>query len=88
MMIERFALPADFSPAQAQMAMAALYLCLEHTLEHVTRVEGAASAATLKHELVTALKSGDIDMSILEDTRIFDFVVPLVERLAASKIAA
>lgn len=87
-MAERFTIPADFTPAQTQIAMAAFYFCLEHMLGHVLEAEGAPSAQALKRELVTALKNGDIDMSILDDASTFDFVVPMIERLVAVKAAA
>jgi hypothetical protein len=87
-MAEKFDIPADFTVEQIQVTMGALYLCLEHAMAHIVRAEGGASAATFKQELITALKNGDINMSLLDDAQTFDFVVPLVERLAAVEVAS
>lgn len=85
-MAEKFEIPADFTVEQIQMSLGALYLCLEHAVAHIVRAEGGSSAAAFKQELVAALKNGDINMSLLDDARTFDFVVPLVERLAAAEV--
>ncbi len=49
-----------------------------------TRCHGAeltvtASFAAFRDQLLTALKSGDIDMSLLDDTKTFDLVISIVE---------
>ena len=85
-MAERFEIPADFTVEKIQITMGALYLCLEHAMAHIAKAEGGAAAAAFQRELVTGLKNGDIDMSLLDDARTFDFVVPLVERLAAAEL--
>lgn len=87
-MAEKFEIPADFTVEKIQITMGVLYLCLEHAMAHMVKAEGALSAAAFQRELIAALKNGDIDMSLLDDARTFDFVVPLVERLAAAEVAS
>ena len=81
-MTEKLVVLTDASHEQIEIIVGALYLCLQHALAHIVKVEGAASAGAFKEKLVAALESGDIDMSILDDARTFDFVVGMVKSLA------
>ncbi len=82
-MTEKFEIPADFTVERIQITLGVFYLCLEHAIAHIVKAEGASSAAAFKRELIAALKDGSIDMSLLDDARTFDFVVPIMERLVA-----
>lgn len=87
-MPEKFEIPADFTIEQIQVSLGAFYLCLEYAIAHIAKVEGAPAAVAFKKEFIAALKDGSINMSLLDDARTFDFVVPIMERLAAAEASA
>lgn len=60
-------------------------LCLQHAFEHIARVEGAQAAVAFKAGLLEALRSGSINMALLEDSALFDFVVNMVEAIPAER---
>jgi len=78
-MAAQIGIPADASTEQLNIVIGALYLSLAHTIEHIAKTESSSSVAAFKDQLLTALKSGDIDMSLLDDTRTFDLVISIVE---------
>jgi hypothetical protein len=81
-MTKKIVVLTDASPEQIEIIVGALHLCLQYAVAHIVKAEGAASAGAFKEKLVTALESGDIDMSILDDAKTFDFVVGMVKSLA------
>jgi hypothetical protein len=72
-------IPADASTEQLHIIIGALYLSLAYTLRHVTAVEGPTAAGAFKDRLLTAVKNGDLDMSLLDDAKTYDLVVSMIE---------
>lgn len=66
---------------QIKIVLNSLYLCLGHALEHIAKNEGAQAASEFKAALLRALKNGDIDTALLEESRTFEFVVSKIEGL-------
>ncbi|MFC3205093.1 hypothetical protein [Aquamicrobium soli] len=66
---------------QVKIILNTLYLCIEYAVKHVAQHEGAQAASDLKASMLKALKSGDIDMALLENARTFDLVIPKIEQL-------
>ncbi len=66
---------------QVKIILNTLYLCIEYTMRHVAKHEGAEAASKLKANMLEALKSGDIDMALLEERKSFDLVIPKIEQL-------
>jgi hypothetical protein len=66
---------------QVKIILNTLYLCIEYAVKHVAEHEGAQAASDLKASMLKALKSGDIDMALLENARTFDLVIPKIEQL-------
>lgn len=66
---------------QVKIILNTLYLCIEYAARHVARHEGDEAAAALKSNMLEALKSGDINMSLLEETKTFDLVISRIEQL-------
>ncbi|WP_156465206.1 hypothetical protein [Mesorhizobium sp. Root552] len=44
--------------------------------------EGEEASADLKGNMLNALKNGDIDMALLEESKTFDLVISKIEQLA------
>lgn len=72
-------IPADASTEQLHIIIGTLYLSLARAMEHVARTESPSSVDGFRDRFLTALKSGDIDMSLLDDAKTFDLVVSIVE---------
>ncbi len=82
-MIEKVVLPKDASVEQLHIIIGALYLSLGYVIGRTKPADMSSTA--FKEEFMSALKSGDIDMSILDDSKTFDLVVQMIERLFESK---
>lgn len=80
-MAEKFAIPAGASAQQIEIIVGALSLSLAYVIAHIVKTEDASSVDAFKREFIGALKSGDIDMSIMDDAETFDFIVPTIEKL-------
>lgn len=78
-MTAQIGLPTDASTEQLHIIIGTLYLGLARAMEHIERTESPSSIDGFKHRFLTALKSGDIDMSLLDDAKTFDLVVSIVE---------
>jgi hypothetical protein len=78
-MAEKLGIPADATTEQLNIIAGTLYLSLAHAVEHIARAESLSSVVAFKDRFLTALKGGDIDMSLLDDARTFDLVVGIVE---------
>lgn len=72
----------DTNMEQIKIALNSLYLCVGYSMKHIASHEGADAAATFKEDMLHALKSGDIDMALLEERRTFDLIVSKIESLA------
>ena len=66
---------------QIKIVLNSIYLCLKFAMQHITAQEGEASAAAFKDKMLEALKSGDIDMALLEESTTYDFVVSKIQAL-------
>lgn len=69
------------SPDLIKIALNTLYLCLESAVRHIEKVEGSQAAAEFKSALLEGVKDGSVDMALLEDAAVYDFVVPRIENL-------
>ena len=78
-MRERPEIPTGVSLDLINIVLNTQNLCLQHAIEHIAKVEGPQAASRFKSNLLGALKHGSIDMALLEDAAIFDFVVAMVE---------
>ena len=78
-MAEKLGIPADASNEQLNIIVGVLYLSLAHAVEHIAKAESPSSLFAFKDRFLAALKSGDIDMSLLDDAKTFDLVVAIVE---------
>jgi hypothetical protein len=81
-MSERPEIPTGVNLDLVNIALNTQALCLQYALRHIAEVEGLESAAAFKRELLEGLTSGSINMGLLEDTAIFDFVVGMVEQIS------
>lgn len=54
-------------------------------IDRISMPTGVSSTAALKDEFMSALKSGDIDMSLHDDAKTFDLVVQMTEKLFEAK---
>lgn len=77
-MVAQIGIPDDASTEQLHIIIGALYLSLVQTMKHLDAAEGSSSTA-FKQQLLTALKNGDLDMSLLEDAKTYDLVISIVE---------
>ena len=72
----------DTNMEQIKIALNALYLCIGFSIKHISANEGVESAKKYKDSMLEALKSGDIDMALLEERKTFDLIVSKIEALA------
>lgn len=86
-MAEKLGIPADASTEQLNIIVGVLYLSLAHAVEHIAESENPSSIVAFKDRFLTALKSGDIDMSLLDDAKTFDLVVAIVESAMELKVS-
>jgi hypothetical protein len=84
-MNDKLFIPSAVSHEQIEIIIGALYMTLVDTLQHIGKAESQAFASAFKSELVTALKRGDISMSLLDDAAAYKFVVSLIERIEISR---
>ncbi|MHA6730686.1 hypothetical protein [Devosia sp. A369] len=59
----------------------ALYLSQAFLLDRIEQAEGKTAAIDARNELIEGLTYGNIDMGIMEDRRVFDFVLAVAEAL-------
>lgn len=78
-MTAQIGIPVDASTEQLRIIIGTLYLSLARAIEHISRTESSSSVDGFKDHFLTALKRGDIDMSLLDDAKTFDLVVSIVE---------
>ena len=60
-------------------------MSLGYVIDRISMPTGVSSTAALKDEFMSALKSGDIDMSLHDDAKTFDLVVQMTEKLFEAK---
>ena len=66
---------------QIEIVLNTLYLCIDFAMKHIATHEGVDAAAGFKGELLSALKSGDLNMALMEEAKTFDFVIEKIEAL-------
>lgn len=66
---------------QIKIVLNSIYLCLAFAMKHIAEHEGEESAAKFKESMLDALKNGDIDMALLEESKTYEFVVAKIEAL-------
>jgi len=64
-----------------QIALNTLYLCLENAVRHIEEAESPTEASEFKSGLLEQVKDGRINAALLEDSALYEFVVPKIERL-------
>ncbi len=67
---------------QVKIILNTLYLCIEYAMRYVANNEGEEAAMDLKGAMLKALKKGDIDMALLEESKMFNFVIAKIEQLS------
>lgn len=67
---------------QIKIIFNTLYLCIGYAMRHVEKHEGSDAAADLKNNMLQSLKTGGINMALLEETKTFDLVVAKIEDLS------
>ncbi len=87
-MTAQIGIPVDASTEQLRIIIGTLYLGLARAIEHISRTESPSSVDGFKDHFLTALKRGDIDMSLLDDAKTFDLVVSIVEGAMGTNDAA
>lgn len=78
-MAQKIGIPADASTEQLHIIIGALYLSLAQAMQHIAKMDDSGSARAFKDRFLTALKNGDIDMSLLDDANTYDLVIGIVE---------
>ncbi|MFC3703555.1 hypothetical protein ACFOOL_02140 [Devosia honganensis] len=68
---------------EIKIVVNSLYLSLSYLLDRVAEAGGEDAALAAREGLIAHLQSGDIDMAIMEDRKLFDFVVSVAEALPA-----
>ncbi|MHA6731648.1 hypothetical protein [Devosia sp. A369] len=59
----------------------ALYLSEAFLLDRIEKAGGKTAAIDARSELIEGLTYGNIDMAIMEDRKLFDFVLAVAEAL-------
>lgn len=80
-MSERPEIPSGISLDLINIVVNTQSLCLQQAFAYIARLEGPEAAARFKESLLEAIRHGNIDMALLEDTAIFDFVVSMIESI-------
>jgi hypothetical protein len=63
----------------------ALYLSLAFLLDRIEKASGKDAAIDARKALIDGLTNGDIDMAIMEDRKMFDFVLSVASALPEPK---
>lgn len=80
-MAKRPEIPSGANLEQIKIVVNALYLCLEYAVDHIRQIEGASPSVEFKENILNVVRNGNIDMSIFEDAKTYDFVVAMIEDL-------
>jgi hypothetical protein len=79
-MFEKSDSSAGASPDLIKVALNTLYLCLARAVRHIEAADPQA-ASEFKGALLEDVKNGNVDMALLEDAVVYDFIVPKIESL-------
>lgn len=66
---------------EIKIVVNSLYLSLEFLLGRIEAASGPQAAAEARQALIENLRSGDIDMAIMESRKTYDFVLSVAESL-------
>jgi proline dehydrogenase len=80
-MIDTAEIHAGTPVDEMKIVVNSLHLSLAFLLDRIEQIGGKAAAAEAREALISNLQSGNIDMAIMEDRELFDFVLSVVERL-------
>ncbi|MHA6692739.1 hypothetical protein [Devosia sp. A449] len=70
---------------EIKIVVNSLYLSLAFLLDQIERTGGRDAAVNAREALIENLTYGNIDMAIMEDRKMFDFVLSVAERLPVPK---
>ncbi|ODT72569.1 MAG: hypothetical protein ABS75_03735 [Pelagibacterium sp. SCN 63-23] len=73
--------PSRIESDEIKIVVNTLHLSMAFLLDRIEKVGGEAAAAAARHDLIENLRYGNIDMAIMEDTKLFDFVLSVAEAL-------
>ncbi len=73
---------------EMKIVVNALHLSMAFLLERLEERGGAQAAAEARQDLIDNLRFGNINMSIMEDRKIFDFVLSVAEALPEPGVPA
>lgn len=59
-MPKRPEIPSGANLEQIKIVVNALYLCLEHAVDHIKRIEGAFPSIEFKENMLNAVRNGNI----------------------------
>ncbi len=79
---------AKIDSDEMKIVVNALHLSLDFLLNRVAESGGEAAALSARHDLIENLRYGNINMAIMEDPKIFDFVLSVVEALPEERVVA
>ncbi len=79
---------ATIETDEMKIVVNALHLSMAFLLERLEERGGAAAAAEARQDLIDNLRFGNINMSIMEDRKIFDFVLSVAEALPEPGVPA
>ena len=79
---------ATIETDEMKIVVNALHLSMAFLLERLEERAGAQAASEARQELIDNLRFGNINMSIMEDRKIFDFVLSVAEALPEPKVHA
>ena len=66
---------------EIKIVVNSLYLSLAFLLRHIEKTSGEAAAVAARAALIENLEYGNVDMAVLEDRKLFDFVLSVAQRL-------
>ena len=66
---------------EAKIVVNALHLSLGFLLRYIEEITDDKTANKARAALIEGLKSGSIDMAIMEDRKTYDFVISVAEKL-------
>jgi len=78
---------SNASPDLTKIVLNTLYLCLGRAVEHIAKTDGPEAALQFKRNLLEELKSGSVDMALLEDAATYDFVLDKIENIPTGSSA-
>lgn len=66
---------------KVNIVLSTMYLCIDYAMDYIGTRGGSEFAAECKEEMLRSLKSGDINMALMEDSATFDYVISKIEAL-------